>query len=619
MLVTRTYRGLTALLALSAASGIGLTSGCSDAFTDCHDTHTCPRTGGTGGAGAEGGAGADASDGGTGAVSAAGAPDGTVGGTGPAAAGAGGTGDLGGMGGMGDTEPSGKLGKACDESGALACNGPAQKLSLICKNGVWAEREVCKSDENCDEASGVCASIVEACAGKRGGELYCAEEQALYRCGPDLVSTELVEECEGACLAAAGSASCVPPGCGDSLVQNDEACDDGNMASGDGCSAACQVEPIQLVAAGGIFESGAAPSSNICALGSNGKIRCFKPGQTDWAWADIPLAASEKAVAISGNGSIEISSLCALLEGGAVRCWGFNDAGDLGLGDTAPRTFAHASANVDLGPNQVASSIAVGGTHACAVVNNGTVKCWGRNSSQQLGYAPAVDNDDIGDAPGEMGANLATVPTATSGQAVSLALGPFHSCALRGDKTLRCWGTEGRYGDTSGAQFSSVSTSETHNCGVLTSGALKCWGVDNFGQLGLGSNSNDLVPLQTAQPVQLGAGRKAKSVTLGRFHTCAILDNGSVKCWGYNNNGELGAGHKELIGDKAGDMAALQPINLGSGRKAKQLAIGLETFCALLDDGQVTCWGKVNLPAPAVLGDGPNEMGSKLPIVPLQF
>jgi hypothetical protein len=66
-------------------------------------------------------------------------------------------------------------------------------------------------------------------------------------------------------------------------------------------------------------------------------------------------------------------------------------------------------------------------------------------------------------------------------------------------------------------------------------------------------------------------------------------------------------------------MAALQPIDLGSGRKAKQLAIGLETFCALLDDGQVTCWGKVNLPAPAVLGDGPNEMGSKLPIVPLQF
>jgi cysteine-rich repeat protein len=604
MLVNRTYRRFTALCTLGVAASLGLVSACSDEFSNCRETHTCPK-GGSGSGGAAG------------AADAAGAAPSDMGGTDPGSAGTdpGAAGGATNLAGSGAIEPGSRLGEGCDESGALACNGSAQKLTLLCKNGVWTERDVCGSDENCDETTGVCAPIVEVCADKRGGELYCAPGQELYRCGPDLVSTELVEECEGTCLAAAGSASCVPPGCGDGDLHADEACDDGNTVSGDGCSAACRVEPVQLVASTPFFQpSDAIDSWGVCALGSNGKIRCFKPGTADWTWVDVPLAAEEKAVAIAGGGAL---LLCALLDDGAVRCWGTNSEGELGLGNKAPRALGQASANVDLGPGALASSIATGSSHACAVVNDGKVKCWGRNYDGQLGVTTPAGNPLIGDEAGEMGASLVAVPASLAGLATSVVLGPYHSCAVRSDKTVRCWGAE-TSGDPSGAQFAQFSINNTHQCGILLSGDLKCWGSNGVGELGQDSMTH-YDGVQATDAVYLGQGRKAKSVATTAGHTCAVLDDGSVKCWGYNNLGQLGAGHTSNLGDMAGEMAALKPVDLGPSRRAKQLALSEQTSCALLEDGQVTCWGKVNLPAPAVLGDGPNEMGDKLPIVPLTF
>jgi hypothetical protein len=98
-----------------------------------------------------------------------------------------------------------------------------------------------------------------------------------------------------------------------------------------------------------------------------------------------------------------------------------------------------------------------------------------------------------------------------------------------------------------------------------------------------------------------------------------VLDDGAVKCWGWNSSGQLGKGDEVDIGGAAGDMAALKPLDLGAGRKVRQLALAEAMNCALLEDASIICWGTVNTPAPDFLGDEPNEMGERLPIIKLQF
>lgn len=617
--------------------------------------------------------------------------------------------------------PVNGLGEACEDNGALSCNGAAQKLSLLCKGGVWTESTVCESGENCDQATGVCTPILAECEGKIADQLYCGEGDTVFRCGPDLVSTEEVEKCVGKCVASAASGSCAPITCGDGKLQEPEECDDGNddetdactnactdakcgdgsvwkdheacddgndksdddclatcvsatcgdgfiwaghetcddknkvdtdactnacqkavcgdgvlqagkeecddknATSGDGCSKTCTVEPVSLVAAG---------PYTVCALGSNGQIRCFSGGgAADWEYLSIPLGAGEKATSIASS----TNHLCALLSGGKVRCWGANGTGQLGLGDKVTRAYTATSSNVDLGTGAVATSIAAGGGYTvvdgytCAVLADGGVKCWGDNLYNQLGFVKDANNPAIGDAAGEMGSALVAVPQVAGRLAASVVGGFYNACQVRADKTAFCWGSYARGSYTPQTNLnlgtlltvSQLSVGYTHACAVLTDNTLKCWG-DNFGgALGQGDLEDrdaKAVMGDALLPINLGSGKTAKYVVAGSYNTCAVLNDGAVKCWGYNANGALGKGDKLDVGGAAGDMAALQALDLGAGRKAKQLVMTRgDTNCALLQDGTIACWGNVNTPAPDFLGDEPNEMGSKLPIVSLKF
>eukprot|EP00435_Cladocopium_sp_Y103_P010964 s5148_g2.t2 len=159
----------------------------------------------------------------------------------------------------------------------------------------------------------------------------------------------------------------------------------------------------------------------------------------------------------------------------------------------------------------------------------------------------------------------------------------------------------------------------THICASLTDGTLKCWGKNNKGQLGAG-HLNDL-PASSAVTVDLGSGRLATQVALGQSHTCAILDDGTLKCWGSNGRGHLGTENQEPIGglpEQMGDNLA--PINLGSGRTARQVVAGDRFTCALLDNGSVKCWGR-NSYGQLGLGISDNlwgaEVGDSLPPVSL--
>ena len=229
----------------------------------------------------------------------------------------------------------------------------------------------------------------------------------------------------------------------------------------------------------------------------------------------------------------------------AVQCWGSNRYGQLGLGDRAsrgdaPGEMGAALPAVDL--SGVPSQVVAGGYHTCALLSAG-VACWGANERGQLGLG---DTRARGDDAGEMGTALPLVPLGTR-PTVALALGDAHSCALDAD------------------------------------GAVRCWGDNTFGQLGLGDRAS-----RGDGPGEMGAALPtvdlpgpAQAIAAGGHHTCALLTDASVRCWGANDAGQLGLGDRASRGDGPGEMGAALPAVDLPGR-VQQLQAGGRHTCALL-------------------------------------
>lgn len=289
--------------------------------------------------------------------------------------------------------------------------------------------------------------------------------------------------------------------------------------------------------------------------------------------------------------------------------------------------------------------IAAGDLHTCVVLVNESVKCWGSGNFAQLGYG---DSSNRGDEPGEMGENLPIVDLGSGQTATQIASGSFHNCVLLGDGSVKCWGTgsSGRlgYGDSnnrgaaagqmgdslpivalgSGRKAAHISAGTEHTCTVLDDGTLKCWGQGFLGTLGYGDQTtrgDDPNEMGDNLPtVDLGSGRTAQQVsTSNALSTCSLLDDGGVKCWGFNF-GQLGYGHTDILGDEPGEMGNnLSNVDLGSGRTAIQIGTGIQHTCAILENETVKCWGAIHLGYGDFIGRGdqPGEMGDNLPTIDL--
>jgi E3 ubiquitin-protein ligase HERC3 len=262
--------------------------------------------------------------------------------------------------------------------------------------------------------------------------------------------------------------------------------------------------------------------------------------------------------------------------------------------------------------------IAAGHYHACAILTENAVKCWGENAHGQLGVG---DLEDRGDEPGEMGNALPFVDLDTDLRIRELALGRDHSCALFGANFVKCWGSNeygqlglgdtidrGGMSDDMGNALPLVRISEDqtitsltagseHTCALLSDGSVRCWGRNHFGQLGLGHTDNfadDWEELIPDANVDLGAGRTAVQIDAGYAHTCALLDDATIKCWGLNEHGQLGIGSTFNRGDSALEMAHyLQEVDFGiiPGTPI-YVGSGGNHSCALFDNGYVRCWGE---------------------------
>jgi len=332
---------------------------------------------------------------------------------------------------------------------------------------------------------------------------------------------------------------------------------------------------------------------------------------------------------------------CAMLDNGSVKCWGYNNWGQLGI-DNTDNMGDNASemaqlTGINLGTGRTAKFISAGFAHTCAVLDNGSAKCWG-----QMGYGQGgIDySNSMGDNSGEMaqliGINLGAGRTATA-----ISAGFYHTCALLDNASVKCFGRNnyGQLGIDSttnmgnnsgemdqltginlgtGRTATAISVGEEHTCVVLDNASVKCWGRNDYGQLGIESTSNkggssgDMVSLSS---FNLGTGRTVKSITSGSSHNCALLDNGAVKCWGRNSSGQLGIDSMDNKGDDSGEMASLSSINLGTGRTAISISAGYYHTCALLDNGAVKCWGfngngQLGIETNSNTGDSSGEMAS---------
>lgn len=250
---------------------------------------------------------------------------------------------------------------------------------------------------------------------------------------------------------------------------------------------------------------------------------------------------------------------CAVEDDGAVQCWGANDLGQLGNGTTAASTRPEAVLGIT-----TARSVSAGNSHTCALIHDGSVRCWGNNGNGQLGNGTTSPPSPPA---------LAPVTVVGLDDATAIAAGGFHTCALREDATVACWGKNGtgQLGDGTGSGTSyqpvavlhddddvsgtdpvpiedviAITGGEYHSCAIRgTTGEVLCWGHNAFGQLGDGSaDDRPLAVVVGGLPADDGHSdhdpHHAVALTAGEGHTCAVLDDGTARCWGHNYYGQLG-------------------------------------------------------------------------------
>jgi alpha-tubulin suppressor-like RCC1 family protein len=301
------------------------------------------------------------------------------------------------------------------------------------------------------------------------------------------------------------------------------------------------------------FGRGARRRGGQCRLGYS-NTSTIGDNETPATAGDVSVGGSVVQIA-AGQ-----SHTCALLDTGAVRCWGAGADGRLGYGNTSTigdnETPASAG-NVVVGGAVV--QIGAGQSHTCALLDTGAVRCWGAGADGRLGYG---NTSTIGysETPASVG------DIVVGGTVVRIAAGQSHTCALLDTGAVRCWGLgiEGRLGYSSnvpvGGTVVQIAVGKVHTCARLDTGNVRCWGSGFSGQLGYG-NTNTLGDNET--PASAGdvlVGGTVVQIELGDSRSCARLATGKIRCWGSGFNGKLGYGNTVTVGDDeapntAGDVS----------------------------------------------------------------
>ena len=266
---------------------------------------------------------------------------------------------------------------------------------------------------------------------------------------------------------------------------------------------------------------------------------------------------------------------CAITEPDmAVWCWGFNDDGQLGTGDNDDR---NAPTEIPLPQGRHPVSINTGWASTCVILDNGSGMCWGANFHGHLGDGTYNDRNEP--------TPISVLPENRS--LVAMDLGAGHACGILDDGMVNCWGNStfcngddsscanttsgGRLGDgtetsstypravalPAGRTAISIDAGIDHTCAILDDSSAVCWGLNEQGQLGDGTTTNSTIPVNVSMPPGLGVAE----ISAGLKHTCAVATNASVYCWGHHEEGALGIGE-----DVDSDIPSY--VDLGNGTHA---------------------------------------------------
>jgi len=307
--------------------------------------------------------------------------------------------------------------------------------------------------------------------------------------------------------------------------------------------------------------------SRIPASDAGAGLACSDPATHACGGVCIPqdVAACGASCSPCAAAPQNATATCRPDSGGAYACGFACDPGWFACGSACCR----------------ATKVAAGGDHSCAILDDGSLACWGANDAGQLGVPTAIASS--------------THPVRPLGPGVTdVALGSRHTCVIQGS-SVKCWGanSDGQLGSgsagTGGPTPVTVSLSGAtrlaagtyHTCALVAGGAVKCWGWNALGQLGLGNVLPDLAASPASSLVTAGA----TDVAALSDTTCALVGT-QVRCWGANLTGQIGNGTTDASGHPTPDPAALSTTATPSF-----IAVGGAHVCAGLSPGGLFCWG----------------------------
>ncbi|MBI5586327.1 MAG: RCC1 repeat-containing protein, partial [Deltaproteobacteria bacterium] len=301
---------------------------------------------------------------------------------------------------------------------------------------------------------------------------------------------------------------------------------------------------VLSVSAGGSYDL--MPYAHTCSILSGGRVKCWGhngSGQLGVEW-NYAVTSPVEVQGLGGSAmAVEAGwdSTCALTVGGGLKCWGSNRHGRLGDGTTNSRTYPGWVSGMTSGITSITSGDSLWDDgFSCAMNTGGGLKCWGSNNNYELGDGTNVDK-----------LSPVTVSGLSSGVR-SASAGGEHACVVTSNGGVKCWGrnSSGQLGDgtntnrsipvnvvglTSG--ISGISTGNDFTCVLTSAGGVKCWGYNSNGQLGDGTTTNRWTPVDV-----LGLTSGVIAISAGETHTCAVTNGGIVKCWGDSDQGKLGNG-----------------------------------------------------------------------------
>lgn len=343
---------------------------------------------------------------------------------------------------------------------------------------------------------------------------------------------------------------------------------------------------------------------HTCALQATGTVQCW--GENSYGglgYTTTTTCEDKSAVRPCSTLSSSVTGLsnavmiaagaehtCAIVESGnvhRVQCWGFNEFGQLGNRQTSLEPVVDL---VIVDGISTAYTLAAGARHSCAVMTDGNTQCWGGNSYGQLG------NGVYGDGAGGMGIpQPVDVPGVKAGD---VAAGAFHTCAAlttNGPGKVACWGKNecGQLGISRNTPNSAtpvlvpgidtavrVAAGMTHSCALLSNNTVKCWGCNGGGQLGDGTQTDAYMPVTA----KLSEFDGAVAIAAGAYgSTCAVLVSGKVQCWGFKMVGNYNATPTPTM--------SMIPTDVEGVADAIGIACGTYHTCALIDSGRIQCWG----------------------------